>query len=527
MTISGQTGDCATCHQGISSDIACAECHVSAGQPSIAEVHHTSQTAQTGLCSACHTDTAPADIICANCHGDTSNHHTQPEFDEGNCTFCHSTITLNGGTCSDCHGGGGVTIPEIHHTGPLTDVGGDCSVCHQAISDPSTCANCHSGSPHHSTTWSAQGDCAHCHSVPEWATDRPKQAACRECHGENMHDKGGPIQDFGACAACHTTIPFHPAPSRIPGYTGYGAGKKKFNIFWSRYAREEGPGEDISPNGEDMNDEGGRKIAAQTIPHNKTQISHNGQTYTVPYFDDLPSSGGGDTGGSGGNLDVCTSCHWDRSDRVACDYSRWTRHLSEGWVDLATYQLAESTYLGSLCSAGDSGDASDNSVSKDGTFIEAEHYNVRGDNFSTRTGSGSNDKYMRAEVDAGWGGPRGNPLEYRLSFSESGTYYLWVRTHDNDSRRSDSMYYGLNGSVVGDIQTARRDSWRWVNDRRDSGPDPIRVYIPSAGTHTINFWSREDGLNLDGFYLTKSNDYIPGGDWTTIPDGAKTINPTQ
>jgi hypothetical protein len=190
--------------------------------------------------------------------------------------------------------------------------------------------------------------------------------------------------------------------------------------------------------------------------------------------------------------------------------------------------LAESTYIGSLCSAGDTGGTENDEVSTSGTFVEAENYNVRGDNFSVRTGSGSNDTYMRAEVDAGWGGPQGNPLEYRLNFTEAGTYYLWVRTHDNDSYRSDSMYYGLNGSVVGDIQTARKDSWRWVNDRMDSGPDPIRVYISSAGTHTINFWSREDGLNFDGFYLTKSNDNdIPGDDEATIPDGAKVIDPTQ
>ncbi len=274
-----------------------------------------------------------------------------------------------------------------------------------------------------------------------------------------------------------------------------------------------------------MNDEGGRKIRAQTISHNKTQISHKGRTYTVPYFDDLPSSG--DEGGTGGNLDVCTSCHWNRSDRVACDNSKWTRHYNEGWVDLATYQLAESTYIGSLCSAGDSGSGGDNYVSKDGTFIEAEHYNVRGDNFSVRTGSGSNDKYMRAETDAGYRGPRGNPLEFRLNFTEAGTYYLWVRTHDNDSSSSDSMYYGLSGSVVGDIQTARRSSWRWVNSYRRSGPDPIRISIPSAGTHTINFWSRETGLYFDGFYLTKSSRDIPGGDRTTIPDGAKVVDPTR
>jgi hypothetical protein len=193
-------------------------------------------------------------------------------------------VQLAGGSCESCHT---APIPEIHHGEPLTAVGGNCGACHQAVNDPSVCGNCHVSSPHHTTTWSQTGDCAHCHTVPATAIDRPAQAACRECHGTTMHDKGGPIQNYGACAACHSQAPFHPAPTSNPGYTGYGAGKRKFNMFWSRFERK---GDDMSPNGDDLGDEGGNRIKAQQLTFSTKTISHEGRSYTVPYFTGMTSA---------------------------------------------------------------------------------------------------------------------------------------------------------------------------------------------------------------------------------------------
>lgn len=148
-----------------------------------------------------------------------------------------------------------------------------------------------------------------------------------------MHDKGGPIQNYGACAACHTTLPYHPAPTSIPGYTGYGAGKGKFNIFWSKYAVKEGPGERIRPNGEDMNDEGGYKIRAQQLSFSTKQISSNGKTYTVPYF----------TGMASGNLALKKTATASRSESgyapalaVDGDTSTrwWARSTSSQWLKI-------------------------------------------------------------------------------------------------------------------------------------------------------------------------------------------------
>ena len=294
MTTAYTTGTCATCHKtvdGSSLQKDCSYCHIGSGKPSIVTQHHSTDSYQTGACGECHAGTEPANIGCAGCHpGTLGKHHTQTVILNNTiqpkpCRDCHSTIQLAGSSCATCH-----TLPmaEFHHDnspkGPLTAVGGNCAVCHMSINDPSVCANCHASSPHHATNWSQTGDCAHCHAIPSWAADRPAQAACRECHGTTMHDKGGPIQNYGSCAACHNTIPYHPAPTSIPGYTRYGAGKKKFNIFWSKYADEEGAGKRLSPNGEDMNDEGGYKIKAQQLSFSTKQISSNGNTYTVPYF---------------------------------------------------------------------------------------------------------------------------------------------------------------------------------------------------------------------------------------------------
>lgn len=288
MTIPAQLNQCGACHAGVApATLVCANCHVTGASVPIAQRHHTSPTGLAGTCGACHNETAPAQASCALCHSSGSNHHASAQALAGNCAACHGNLQVAGENCSICHT---APIPQIHHGAPLAAVGGNCGACHQSVSDPGICANCHTSTPHHDTTWSKTGDCTHCHAVPAWAADRPAQAACRECHGTSKHDKGGPIQNYGACAACHSQEPFHPAPTSIPGYNGYGAGKRKFNIFWSQYARREGPGERIHPNGEEMNDEGGLKIKAQQLSFSTKQISHNGRNYTVPYFTGMASS---------------------------------------------------------------------------------------------------------------------------------------------------------------------------------------------------------------------------------------------
>ncbi|NJC88291.1 MAG: hypothetical protein FIB02_07125 [Desulfuromonas sp.] len=507
-TLTALNNPCSACHQGISPVPTCTSCH---GTDPVT-IHHSSQLYQQGVCLVCHVGADAQNVPCATCHADPP-HHLQPQAYAGDCAYCHTTIVNDGASCSLCHT---APIADTHHGPPLDSVGGDCSVCHESVSNPTTCANCHAANPHHTTAMSTGGDCAYCHKVPAAAADRPMQAACRECHGTNTHDKGGPIQDYGACAACHNTTPFHPKPASIPGYTGYGAGKKKFNLFWALYAKEEGPGENLSPNGDDMNDEGGLKIKSQQLTFNKVQISHAGQTYTVPSFDaTAPVS-----------LTTCTRCHAGKSSLVSCTNTKWLDHRTQNRVDLATYQLAETTYLGSLCTSAASGSSC--TVVTTGTYLEAESYTGLGTNFSVQSSTSANGgRYLKATVTS-TSATSGTPANFVLKFPETGTYYLWFRGNDQRNSAYNSLWYGLDGTRVGDIQTPATDSnWRWVNARAANGPSVAAITITTTGSHTLNVWAREANFQLDGIYLTKANTTIPGGTTGTIPTGATVINPAE
>ncbi|MDT8442719.1 MAG: discoidin domain-containing protein [Desulfuromonadales bacterium] len=375
LTMLGQLKECATCHEGAAiADNDCSVCHLADGKPPIADTHHATPTAQTGLCSACHVGAEPVGIACANCHGDQGadaepiGHHLRPEYQNDNCQFCHTDITLNGSNCESCHTSGGVTIQETHHATPLNSVGGDCSVCHQSVSSPDVCANCHASSPHHTTLAADYGLCEQCHTWSADKNENPQQGSCRQCHGQYMHGKNSaaPIHDYRSCFSCHgnggnmdavfptaVNVPvFHAKPSRGVGLTNPAPGKGTFNLFYgsnggkSRNEDRFGEREDWERLGE------GRDYRDPGISYTLVQISEGGQTYQVPAFDNIPApnlpSGGGSTGGGSG-LSVCTSCHNDYSNLVACENSKWRDHQTLNRVDLATYQLAESTYLGSYC----------------------------------------------------------------------------------------------------------------------------------------------------------------------------------
>ncbi len=361
----GSIGDCAFCHVGVdTSGLDCSNCHNGIiAAPGTPATHHATQKFMDGLCAECHQGTGIEGIVCAACHdpgtSNPRNHHGQQAYTDGNCNSCHSTIALNGSGCQDCHTG---DIPALHHAAPLTSVGGDCGFCHQSVSDPSVCANCHQASPHHTTSWSLDGDCAHCHTVPASAQDRPMQAACRECHGEYQHDKSTqPIQDYGACAACHNQAPFHASPGGPVGYTRSAPGKGKFAIFWSKYTDNgsEEVRENVSPNGEDRGDEGGRRWKDPSLNFTRKSISHNGRTYSVPAFPDLPGTSRDAATGDGGSTpppvvssNLALNKSASASDSEGSSYSSskavdgstgsswWTRSDNDEWlrIDLGQNQ---------------------------------------------------------------------------------------------------------------------------------------------------------------------------------------------
>jgi nitrate/TMAO reductase-like tetraheme cytochrome c subunit len=376
MTEAGMLQNCTACHEGAAiAENACSSCHTGTDSAqALAERHHlNTQAGQSGLCSTCHVGAQAQGIVCAACHGEDTQpigHHEQPQYAAGNCLYCHDAITLNGANCEECHTGNGKpSIPETHHAAPLASVGGDCSFCHQSVSSPDVCANCHAASPHHTTLAAQFGVCEQCHTWPADKDENPQQGSCRQCHGQYMHGKNSaaPIHDYRACFSCHgsggsmtssfpqaaVVLPFHASPGKAVGFSSgsdaLAPGRGSFNLFYSSWG---GSSRNEERFGEHENWENlGDRNRTPGISYTKVQISEQGKTYQVPAFSNIPAPdlpGGGGTGGGGG-LTVCASCHGDYSGLVSCSNLKWRDHQTLNRVDLATYQLAESTYLGSYC----------------------------------------------------------------------------------------------------------------------------------------------------------------------------------
>ena len=101
-------------------------------------------------------------------------------------------------------------------------------------------------------------------------------------------------------------------------------------------------------------------------------------------------------------------------------------------------------------------------------------------------------------------------LDFQVYFVKTGTHYLWIRGIGASSY-DDSCHVGLDGGAVGtsDRITGFGNNWIWT-DRTIDGP-VARIFISSAGLHTVNVWMREDGVVLDKLVLTTDSTYVPTG----------------
>jgi len=67
---------------------------------------------------------------------------------------------------------------------------------------------------------------------------------------------------------------------------------------------------------------------------------------------------------------------------------------------------------------------------------------------------------------------------------------------------------GINGT----LNTAQAiqnfpATWRWSNEKRGGGTSTF--VVPTAGTHRIDVWMREDGLQIDQMAMTLSSSWVP------------------
>jgi len=130
-----------------------------------------------------------------------------------------------------------------------------------------------------------------------------------------------------------------------------------------------------------------------------------------------------------------------------------------------------------------------------------------------------------------WGsGGAGPDLNYSIDFPEAGRYYVHVRVFATGTE-DNGIHVGLNGDFPDHgerIQwcTAGR-GWSWSSAQRDSGGHPcgtektIWIEVPTAGTHTVNFTAREDGVELDRFMLIKD---LSSNTRICSPNGANNVN---
>jgi hypothetical protein len=96
-------------------------------------------------------------------------------------------------------------------------------------------------------------------------------------------------------------------------------------------------------------------------------------------------------------------------------------------------------------------------------------------------------------------------LDYRVYFSQAGTYYVWVRGM-GATDKDDSVHVGIDNAAVdtSDKITGFGSTWTWSQQTMDS---PVAtVTIPSPGMHTVNVWMREDGFVIDKLVLTTTTD---------------------
>ena len=97
-------------------------------------------------------------------------------------------------------------------------------------------------------------------------------------------------------------------------------------------------------------------------------------------------------------------------------------------------------------------------------------------------------------------------VSYLARFETAGTWYLWIRgrgdTNAAGEGRSDSVHAGLNGSLASSADNIHHfpSNWSWSSSTRDRHRATLNV--PSAGTHAVNLWIREDGLELDRLALS-------------------------
>ena len=167
-------------------------------------------------------------------------------------------------------------------------------------------------------------------------------------------------------------------------------------------------------------------------------------------------------------------------------------------------------------------DAAADFVELDGRVsIEAERYSAIRSSathaWQLRNDSGaSGAQSMEAGPDRGTlrpGSANSPMLAFEVAFEAPGRRYVWIRglgdTNSRGEGKDDSLHVGLNGRIMPGADKIDHfpASWSWSRSTRDGAV--AHIDIPSAGTHTVNLWMREDGLRVDAIRLLRDVNGTP------------------
>jgi hypothetical protein len=105
-------------------------------------------------------------------------------------------------------------------------------------------------------------------------------------------------------------------------------------------------------------------------------------------------------------------------------------------------------------------------------------------------------------------------LSYDVDFPAAGEWYVWTRIYASGTE-DNGLHVGLDGAWPDSGKRIQfcdgKGQWYWDNRQRTEGehcgvPRAIRIMVPSAGKHRVEFSMREDGVEFDAFYLTRDNE---------------------
>ncbi len=169
-------------------------------------------------------------------------------------------------------------------------------------------------------------------------------------------------------------------------------------------------------------------------------------------------------------------------------------------------------------------------------YDQAENAAASGSNGWTELAGGSGGGSVRWDGTKSTAGPASSPLEFDFSAPSAGLYTVDLRL-DSGGGGANSFWVRVDGADVSESDNiSRSDGWvrfnglpdtnglQWFRVYNDQANDETVSFFLPAGDHTLQIAGRENGIRLDGVYVTNTDDAPSTDDLDEIP-GDDTVTP--